>query len=144
VPEAAAALERLRRDGVATAVVTNQSAVARGLITSGQLHAVNRRVEQLLGPLGPWLVCPHDEREGCACRKPAAGMLLAAARMLGVPPSRCAMIGDTGADMEAARAAGSRGVLVPTPVTLPDEVANAPEVAGSLQEAIDLLLGDQS
>jgi D-glycero-D-manno-heptose 1,7-bisphosphate phosphatase len=62
--------------------------------------------------------------------------------MLQVPPSQCAMIGDTGADMEAARAAGARGVLVPTPMTLPDEVANAREVAGSLAEAVDLLLGD--
>src|SRR5947207_9224822 len=59
VAGARAALERLRRAGVPTAVVTNQSGVGRGLITSDQVTAVNRRVDELLGPLGPWIVCPH-------------------------------------------------------------------------------------
>jgi histidinol-phosphate phosphatase family protein len=144
MPGAAEALGRLRRERIATAIVTNQSAVGRGLITTRQLHAVNRRVEQELGPLGPWLICPHDEGDGCGCRKPAAGLMIAAARALGVRPSQCAMIGDTAADMEAARAAGVRGVLVPTPVTRRQEVAMAGEVAGCLSEAVELLLGRPS
>ena len=135
------ALDRLRAAGVRLAVVTNQSGVARGLLTPEQVEAVNRRVEELLGPLGPWYVCPHGEDDGCACRKPRAGMLRAALRQLGTPPSRSAMIGDTGADMQAARTAGVRGVMVPTPVTLPDEVRDAGDVAPDLNAAVDLLLG---
>jgi D-glycero-D-manno-heptose 1,7-bisphosphate phosphatase len=49
-------------------------------------------------------------------------------------------VGDIGADVEAARAAGARGVLVPTPLTRPEEIAAAPEVAPDLAAAVDLLL----
>jgi histidinol-phosphate phosphatase family protein len=141
MPGAAEALARLRRAGVPTAVVTNQACIGRGLATAEQVAAVNRRVEQLLGPLGPWFVCPHTDSDGCRCRKPAAGLLLDATRALGVDRSRAALIGDTAADMDAARAAGMRGVLVPTPVTLRHELADATEVADNLGEAVDLLLG---
>ena len=141
VPGAREALDRLRGAGVPLAVVSNQSGVARGLVTLEQVERVNRRVEELLGPLGPWLVCVHRTEDGCTCRKPAPGLVRRAAEMLGVEPSRCAVIGDIGADVEAARAAGARGVLVPTPVTRPEEVAAAPEVATDLGKAVDLLIG---
>jgi histidinol-phosphate phosphatase family protein len=141
VPGARAALDRLRAEGVALAVVSNQSGVARGLVSPGEVDAVNRRVEELLGPLGPWLVCPHGPDDGCGCRKPAGGLVEAAAAALGVDPGRCAVIGDIGADVAAARAAGARPVLVPTAATRPEEVAAAPEVAPDLGAAVDLLLG---
>ena len=143
VPGARQALDRLRAAGVRLAVVSNQSGVARGLVTPDDVEAVNRRVEELLGPLGPWLVCPHGPDDGCGCRKPAGGLVEAAASALGVPPERCAVVGDIGADMGAARAAGARGVLVPTPATRPEEVARAPEVAPDLNAAVDLLLGQR-
>jgi histidinol-phosphate phosphatase family protein len=126
---------------VPLAVVSNQSGIARGLLTEREVAAVNRRVEELLGPIGPWLVCPHGPEDGCSCRKPAPGLVLEAAARLGVAPERCAVVGDIGADVEAARAAGARGVLVPTPRTLQEEVAAAPERAGDLEGAVDLLLG---
>jgi histidinol-phosphate phosphatase family protein len=141
LPGAAEALARLRRAGIPTAVVSNQSGVARGLLTRKQVDAVNARVEQVLGPLGPFFVCEHGPDDGCGCRKPAPGMLLAAAQALGVVPSRCALIGDIGADVEAALAAGARPVLVPTPATRTEEVDGAPEVAPDLGAAVDLLLG---
>lgn len=143
VPGARAALDRLRRAGVPLALVSNQSGVARGLLTAEQVARVNRRVEELLGPLGPWAVCPHGPDEGCGCRKPAPGLILRAASELGVEPSRCAVIGDIGSDVEAARAAGARGVLVPTQKTRPEEVEAAPEVARDLGEAVNLLLGEE-
>ncbi|HEV2087051.1 MAG TPA: HAD family hydrolase [Cryptosporangiaceae bacterium] len=143
VPGAREALDRLREAGIPLAVVSNQSGVARGLLTTDQVSAVNRRVEELLGPLGYWAVCPHGPAEGCGCRKPAPGLVYRAASELGVEPSRCAVIGDIGSDVEAARAAGARGVLVPTQKTRPEEVKAAPEVAGDLVEAVDLLLGER-
>jgi len=141
MPGAREALDRLRAAGVRLAVVSNQSGIGRGILTETQVAAVNRRIEDLLGPLGPWLVCPHAPDAGCDCRKPAPGLVLAAARRLGVEPERCAVVGDIGADVEAARAAGARGVLVPTPRTRREEVAAAPERADDLREAVDLLLG---
>jgi beta-phosphoglucomutase-like phosphatase (HAD superfamily) len=66
--------------------------------------------------------------------------VLRAAARLGVDPGDCAVVGDIGADVEAARAAGARGVLVPTARTLPEEVAAAPELAPDLEAAIALLL----
>jgi D-glycero-D-manno-heptose 1,7-bisphosphate phosphatase len=143
VPVAGAnrALERLRAAGVRIAVVTNQSGIARGIVTAEQVAAVNARVEHLLGPLGPWLVCPHAPNDGCACRKPRPGLVLEAAARLGVAPERCAVIGDIGSDVQAARAAGARAVLVPNDRTHAAEIASAPETAASLEEAVGLLLG---
>jgi histidinol-phosphate phosphatase family protein len=141
VPGARAALDRLRAAGVALAVVSNQSGIARGWVTAEQVAAVNRRVEELLGPLGPWLVCTHAPDDGCACRKPAPGMIARAAVCLGVRPDECVVIGDTGADVGAALAAGARAVLVPNAVTRPEEIASAPETASDLQAAVDRLLG---
>jgi D-glycero-D-manno-heptose 1,7-bisphosphate phosphatase len=138
---ARAALDRVRERGILTAVVSNQSGVARGLLTAEAVAAVNARVEELLGPLGPWAICPHGPEDGCACRKPAPGLVLEAARALAVAPGRCAVIGDIGADVEAARAAGARGILVPTPVTRPEEVAAADEVSPDLRAAVERLLG---
>jgi histidinol-phosphate phosphatase family protein len=141
MPGARQALDRLRGAGVPLAVISNQSGVGRGLITGEQVEAVNRRVEELLGPIDTWLYCPHEPADGCDCRKPGPGMVRRAAEALGVEPSRCAVVGDIGSDVEAARAAGARGVLVPTPRTRPAEVAAAPEVARDLHEAVELLLG---
>jgi histidinol-phosphate phosphatase family protein len=136
-----AGLDRLRARDRKLAVISNQSGLARGLLTQRQLTAVNSRVEQLLGPLGPWFVCPHAPEDGCRCRKPRPGLIELAAARLGVPPHRCAVIGDIGADVAAALAAGARPVLVPTWRTRPEEVLAAPEVATSFPEAVEKLLG---
>jgi len=141
MPGARAALDRLRAAGLPLAVVSNQSGVGRGLLTIDQVAAVNRRVDELLGPFDHWAVCPHVPEDGCACRKPAAGLVRTAAGALGVAPARCAVIGDIGADVDAAAAAGARGVLVPTPRTRPEEIAAAAAVAPDLPAAVDQLLG---
>jgi len=139
-PGVRSALDRLRRQRVPLAVVSNQSGVGRGLLSEGQVELVNQRVEQLAGPLQGWFVCPHSPDAGCACRKPQPGLILRAATRLGVAPADCVVIGDIGADVEAAAAAGARGILVPTPATLPEEIRAAPEVAPHLGAAVDLVL----
>jgi len=140
-PGARQALGRLRAAGLRLAVVSNQSGIARGLLRPEDVDAVNRRVEELAGPLGPWLVCPHGPLDGCECRKPAPGLVLAAARALGVRPDECVVIGDTDADVGAALAAGARAILVPNGITRPEEIAAAPLVAPDLAAAVDLVLG---
>jgi HAD superfamily hydrolase (TIGR01662 family) len=134
------ALDRLRAHGVRVGVVTNQSAVARGLITRAQVDACNARLTELLGPFDTVQVCPHGPEDGCACRKPAPGMVLSACAELGVDPARCVVIGDVAADTDAAASAGAAGILVPTPVTRRSEVEAAVRVAEDLERAVDDVL----
>ncbi|HET9691283.1 MAG TPA: HAD-IIIA family hydrolase [Acidimicrobiales bacterium] len=140
MPGARQAVARARQAGCRVGVVSNQSGIARGLLTRAQVDAVNARVEELLGPFDTWQVCPHGPDDACGCRKPAPGLVLAAAHDLGVTPSACAVIGDIGADVEAARAAGARSVLVPTTTTRRGEVAAALVVAPSLLRAVDFVV----
>ena len=140
VPGAREALDRLRDIGIAVGVVTNQSGVARGLISCAQLEQVNTRVTELLGPFDVWSICRHGEDHGCGCRKPAPGLVTDAAAQLGVPVDRCVVIGDTGADVTAAATAGARGILVPTARTLRQEIRSAREVAPNITTAVDLSL----
>jgi HAD superfamily hydrolase (TIGR01662 family) len=144
LPGAREAVRRLRDAGVSVGVVTNQSGVARGLLTRDQADEVNRRVDQLVGPFDTWQVCPHGPDDECACRKPRPGMVLAAADALGAAPHEVVVIGDIGADVEAARAAGARGVLVPTGRRLPGEVQRARHVAATLDDAVTFILGGAS
>jgi HAD superfamily hydrolase (TIGR01662 family) len=139
VEGARAVLDRLRADGVRVGVVSNQSGIGRGLLTEPEVDAVDARIRELLGPFDTWQRCPHAPEDGCACRKPGPGLVLRAAEELGVLPAECAVVGDIGADVGAAIAAGARAVLVPTPATRPEEVAAAPRVGVSLSEAVAFL-----
>jgi D-glycero-D-manno-heptose 1,7-bisphosphate phosphatase len=139
MPGARDTLARLRAQGIRTGVLTNQSGIARGILTRAQADAVNERVEELLGPFDVWEVCPHGPGDGCACRKPEPGMVLSACRRLGLDPAEAAFVGDIGADVEAAEAAGATGVLVPTPVTRQEEIDAAALVAPDLAGALALL-----
>ncbi|WNB86241.1 HAD-IIIA family hydrolase [Cellulomonas sp. ATA003] len=131
------ALDAVRAAGLRTGLVTNQSGIGRGLLTRADAEAVHNRLSAELGPLDTVQLCPHTDDDGCACRKPGPGMVLAAAAALGVAPSECAVVGDIGADVGAAVAAGARAVLVPTAQTRPEEVvdaeATAPDLAGALR-----------
>jgi D-glycero-D-manno-heptose 1,7-bisphosphate phosphatase len=141
MPTAVAAVRALRSAGMPLGVVSNQSGVARGLITPAQLRAVNARVDEIFGPFDTWQICPHGPEDDCPCRKPRPGLVLAAARALAVPPAEVVVIGDIGADMGAAAAAGARGVLVPTAVTRAEEILQAPATAATLVDAVSMVLG---
>ncbi len=140
MPGAAAALDRLRAAGVALGVVSNQSAIGRGALTREQVDAVNERVERLLGPFDVWRICPHAPGEGCDCRKPRPGLVREAAAELGVTPQQCVLIGDIGADVDAAHGAGASPVLVPTTATEQGEIDSAPTVYATLPDAVDAVL----
>lgn len=106
------ALTRLREAGLPLGVVSNQSGVARGLITIEQVEAVNRRIEELLGPFQAWVYCPHGPQDACECRKPKPKMILDAAHAMGVDPACCIVVGDKQSDVEAARNAGATALYV--------------------------------
>jgi histidinol-phosphate phosphatase family protein len=140
MPGARTAVRRARSAGLKVGVVTNQAAIGRGSVTGDEVATVNRRVDDLIGPFDTWQVCPHVPEDRCGCRKPGPGLVTAAAASLGVPAASCAVIGDIGSDLGAAKAAGARSVLVPTPVTKAAEIASAPVVASDLLGAVDLVL----
>jgi histidinol-phosphate phosphatase family protein len=141
LPTAKAALDLLRENGIRLGVVTNQSGVARGLISRPALRAVNAEVCAQLGPFETWHDCVHLDEDHCDCRKPRPGMVLDAAEALGVDPAEVVVVGDIESDLLAARAAGARAILVPNALTRSQEVADAPVVADSLLEAAELVLG---
>ena len=134
------ALDRLRARGVKVGVVSNQSGVARGLITVEQVEACTARLDELLGPFDTIQYCPHGPDDGCACRKPAPGMVKTACAELDVDPARVVVIGDIGADVAAAEAAGATGILVPTPVTRRTEVEAAHRTAPDVTAAVSAVI----
>ena len=125
LPCAAPAIALLARAGYAVVLATNQSAVARGLITERELAEIHAHMARELARDGAHLdgvyTCPHHPTEGappyrreCECRKPKPGMLLAAARDLRLDLARSWVIGDAERDLAAGAAAGVRGILVAT------------------------------
>jgi HAD superfamily hydrolase (TIGR01662 family) len=138
------ALDVLRRRGIAVGVITNQSGIGRGLLSTAQVEAVNLRIEQQLGPFDVWQWCPHLTEDHCTCRKPLPGMVFAAANVLGIPTHQCAVIGDIEADVHAAEAAGALGILVPTAATRPEEVQRASIVAETLAAAVTAALAPRA
>lgn len=88
-------------------VVTNQAGVKRGRLTLAQVEAAIANLDrQLGGILTAWEICPHDDADGCECRKPKGGMITELAAIHGVDLAASAMVGDQEVDAQAARAAG--------------------------------------
>lgn len=135
----------LSRAGWPIVVVTNQSGVARGLYTLEDVESIHSRMLADLaadgGAVEAVYVCPHRPEDACDCRKPLPGMLLRAARELGLDLPRSVFIGDAETDMSAGRAAGCRVLAVTTGLATPDEIAQwmpAPErVFDTLTEAAE-------
>jgi histidinol-phosphate phosphatase family protein len=137
------ALQTLRERGVSIGVVSNQSGIGSGRISAEDVAAVNAKVDELLGPIGVFKVCPHVDADGCECRKPATALITAAAESLGVNPRHCVVIGDIGSDVEAAKGGGGRASFVPTAQTRRREVAASSHVARDLRHAVEIALRPQ-
>lgn len=123
LPGAAEAVRLVNERRILTCVISNQSGVARGLLSEADLAAIHRRLEEALAGHGAHLdriyYCPHHPTEGrppydveCACRKPGTGMLDQAAREFGIALDRSFVVGDKTLDIVAGQAAGARSVLV--------------------------------
>lgn len=140
LPGVRPALDALRARRIRIGLISNQSGVARGLITIADVHAVNARLMELAGPFDVVRFCPHSESDHCGCRKPKPGMIVDALRQLRVRPAAAAMVGDIAADTMAGRAAGTRSVLVPGAETRVSEIAAAAEVAPNLVDAVRMLV----
>ncbi len=150
VPEA---LAKLKRAGARLIMVTNQSGIARGLLSQDDLAAVHAKLKALLdrgdASLDAIYFCPHHPDVGCNCRKPNRGMIDQAVRERGVDLERVYLIGDHMRDIELAKRIGARSILVTTGVVRPYELqgesATAPTpdwIASSMTDAADWLLSD--
>jgi D-glycero-D-manno-heptose 1,7-bisphosphate phosphatase len=111
LPEAAEACSALKQAGFVLVVVTNQPEIARGTLDADTVTGQNDALRDAL-PVDDVVVCPHDDADGCRCRKPKPGMLVEAGRRFGVDLASSFMVGDRWRDVEAGRAAGCRVVFV--------------------------------
>lgn len=126
LPGAAEAIATLNRAGATVVLVTNQSGIARGLMTREDVDAVHRALARELARAGAHLddlrICPHlpsalltADQAPCACRKPRPGLVLQARAQLGIDAGvPQVVVGDKRADLELAVAVGARAVLVLT------------------------------
>jgi D-glycero-D-manno-heptose 1,7-bisphosphate phosphatase len=116
-------IRALNRAGLPVVVITNQSGIARGILTEAFVDETHRRIDQRLAAGGAridaYYYCPHHPEgkvepyvQTCDCRKPGCGMIERASRDLGLDPSRSFVVGDTWRDVGAGRAAGARSILV--------------------------------
>jgi len=144
IPGSLETLARLSRGGCDLIVLTNQSAIGRGLVSHKTVNEIHDRMASLVegrgGRIRAFLTCPHTPADACDCRKPAPGLFLRARDELGVDLATAVMVGDQLSDVEAARAAGCRAILLDRD----GDTAHRPEgpwtVARSLSEAADLIL----
>lgn len=116
IPAFPVCMQAVQKMGYQAAIVTNQRAVARGLMTLEDLENIHQRLKQLLvRQYGLTLLdiacCPHNENE-CSCRKPKPGMILALAKKHNLDLAVSWMVGDSETDVAAGRRAGCRTILV--------------------------------
>jgi D-glycero-D-manno-heptose 1,7-bisphosphate phosphatase len=131
------AVRLFNQSGFFVVVASNQRCVAKGLITTDELDSLHARMRREFEAAGARLdaiyYCPHEFEPRCSCRKPQPGMLLDAAQEHGIDLTKSWMIGDSGHDVEAGRAARCRTVRL----TVGDEsvVGDPDVVASSLLDA---------
>jgi D-glycero-D-manno-heptose 1,7-bisphosphate phosphatase len=151
LPEAAPAIRLLNESGIPVVVVTNQSGAARGYFPAALVDEVHRRLHELLAQAGAHVdaiyACLHGPEDGCSCRKPQPGLLLAAAQELHLDLSRSYLVGDRYKDIETAANAGVAGILVLTGYGLGEykhfheqNRTKPVHVAANLLDAVDFML----
>jgi D-glycero-D-manno-heptose 1,7-bisphosphate phosphatase len=152
LPGAIDALRQLQQKGYLLVVITNQSAVARGLCAEADVLALHERMRAFLRERGIELAgiyhCPHhpqgsvsDYAIACSCRKPEPGMILRAAQAHGIDLSRSLLVGDKISDLEAGRAAGIPSLYLVVPPGQEKNLAVFPDVqqVSSLEEVVERL-----
>jgi D-glycero-D-manno-heptose 1,7-bisphosphate phosphatase len=148
LPSALNGLALLNRANAVVAIVSNQANLGRRLLTTVELDRIHtamlERIEANGGRVDAVYVCAHTPDDRCPCRKPEPGMLRLAASELNFPLHSAYMVGDQSSDIEAARRAGCRAVLVTdeVPSVLLTGNAAAPLLARDLCQAAELIIGE--
>ncbi len=155
IPGSMEAIARLCRAGLAVAIVSNQSALGRGMIDLDTFNAIHesmlRAIRQAGGRLQGVAYCPHAPDDDCPCRKPRPGLLHQALRQCHAKPQEAVMIGDSLRDVRAALAANVRPILVRSGYGDATEIATSAHrldatipVYDNLAEAVDALLTEHA
>lgn len=150
LPKALSAIVRLSRTAYKIIIVTNQSAVGRGIISIETAQEINARLRKAIhdsgGRVDGLFMCPHAPEALCGCRKPMPGLILQAASSLGIDLARSILVGDALTDLQAGRAAGvGINVLVRTgrgaqQAKLPEAASLAPFlIYDGLENVVDLI-----
>jgi D-glycero-D-manno-heptose 1,7-bisphosphate phosphatase len=138
LPGGAEAVASLRAAGFVVVVVTNQPEVRRGTLDPALLEEFHQRLRAAV-PVDDILTCPHDDRDGCPCRKPKPGMILEAARRHDLDLTRSFLVGDTDKDLGAAQAAGLPFMLIDAPYNKRVEAPlRVPDVAAAARAILSL------
>jgi D-sedoheptulose 7-phosphate isomerase len=144
LPGALEALGKLSKQGHRVFVVTNQSAIGRGLTTLAEVDSMHSRLaseaRRFGGEIEAFLVCPHTPEDGCECRKPAPGLLYQARDRYGVDLGSAVMIGDWETDAQAARAAGCASILVASGRAGDKANGAADHTVKDISEAVELIV----
>jgi D-glycero-D-manno-heptose 1,7-bisphosphate phosphatase len=115
-PQALEALVKARIAPYKIIIVTNQSAVGRGIISLAEAQAINQRlvaeIEAAGGQIDAVLMCPHAPNDNCLCRKPRPGLLLQAAQQFSIDLKHSILIGDALSDLLAGQAAGLQNTIL--------------------------------
>ncbi|HHQ15105.1 MAG TPA: D-glycero-beta-D-manno-heptose 1,7-bisphosphate 7-phosphatase [Chromatiales bacterium] len=118
LPGSLAAIAALNQAGFTVVIASNQSGLGRGLFTADDLDAIHRKMRDAITAAGGRLdgiyYCPHRPEDNCDCRKPRAGLLKRIAADFDTGLTGVPIIGDSGRDLDAARAVGARPILVRT------------------------------
>lgn len=111
LPGVSDAITALHLEGWLLIVVTNQPDVARGTKSIDDVESINQYLKLVL-PIDEFRTCYHDNGDGCECRKPMPGALLAAAKMHDIDLSTSYMVGDRWQDTEAGERAGCKTIFI--------------------------------
>jgi len=116
LPGVLLALQRLATLNIPILVISNQSAIGRGLISQDTSNAIHQQARTVIeaagGRIDDFFVCPHHPEADCHCRKPKPGLLLQAAVQFDLDLAECIFIGDAITDFQAAQTAGCQAILV--------------------------------
>lgn len=153
---AASAIGRLNASQYLTVVVTNQSVIARGKCTEADMDAIHDRLQLLIGEYGAYInriyYCPHypdrlipgdrqDLKIVCDCRKPEPGLILRAAKEMNIDLNMSWMVGDMTSDIEAAKRAGIRSILLTKKDVSDSQIPLRPDAKClDLKGAVDIIL----
>jgi len=152
---AASAISRLNESQYLTVVVTNQSVIARGKCTESDMNTIHNRLQSLIGEFGASIdriyYCPHypeqiaggrkDLKILCECRKPEPGLILRATKNMNIDLNKSWMVGDMTSDIEAAKKAGVKSILLADQGVTDNQKSVLPDAQClDLKEAVDLIL----
>jgi D-glycero-D-manno-heptose 1,7-bisphosphate phosphatase len=150
MPRVFEALRLLKKNNVRVVVITNQSAVHRGLMSISTLREIHekmlRAIERKGGSIEAIYVCPHTPEENCRCRKPKPGMVLKAVKDLKIDLSRSYLVGDSEKDVNLAQSLAIKCIRITdgtshcTCVEGRGWTKKSPILARSLLEAVNYIL----